>query len=350
MKSFAIMVGTEENTFFPRLFKEETIIFLLSIINGQRDGSDQLRLTFASCLGEYSEWLSVKPEYLGPCLNFLLHELQFSPKPAVAANSLTEMCSICQIQLSKHCDEVLDLCMNSLPKVPTHVQSKIIQSMLYIIQALDPSEASKRSKYIFENILIQLEGDIQLFVTVPETAEMWENLKLHLDFLSSFCKGSKHSPIEIEETETVELSPEDKLIGNRFIKVVEVLINRFSSEKEFFATIANVLVECTKCEIAIIYKQNVQILELCCKSFVATPIASIFNIFTSALIMSKKSMIEYETDIYYNTFINMIATYMDKWSLEFMHYEPDVTCEFFNLLESVFIILIRFYANYQIAC
>jgi hypothetical protein len=112
------------------------------------------------CFGNYAEWLANQPEHLPVCIEFLLFELANCEQPTAAAISMTELAALCQTPLSKHCDEVLNLCMSTLPSIPVHVQSKIIQSMLYIIQALPEKEARPRAKFILSGILDQLSQDV----------------------------------------------------------------------------------------------------------------------------------------------------------------------------------------------
>jgi hypothetical protein len=332
IKAFSETISSEELEYSPRLFSKQNIAFIQSVITQKRDGFEQLRLTLASCFGSYAEWLSGREEFLPNVFSFLLHELEFSKHPVTSALALTEMCSLCQVPLSKHCDEVLNLCMTTLPKIPEQVQSKIIQSMLYIIQALEADEAVRRSMFILESILSRLEETIQQ----QESPEARKMLILNLDFLRSFCKGSRKSVIDLDSYTDTTLSASDQLIGSKLHKALDYVLEKYIRDEEILTIVANVIVECMKCDVKSIEQQNYPFFQSTVRVFSNHPSASVLSIASNAIKTCKPGYLKTHKQNYFENCIQLIINFIQITSFEYMTAEPDVCYEFFLFLEAVF--------------
>jgi hypothetical protein len=337
LKCFSEAISIDESKWSPLLFNSSSLTYIQQLIGANRDGSKLLRLTLAACFGSYSEWLSNQPEFLPVSLNFLLQELANCDQPTSAAISLTELASLCQIPLSKHADEVLNLCMNSLPNIPAHVQSKIIQSMLYIIQPLPIEEAMPRSNFILNSIVDQLEQDIVIRKTSGNAVEVKESLELHLEFYKSFCKGSNKAIIDLDpSTLERQMTSTEALLGKRLLACFEQIFQLWIVEQDVLVKLCEVIKDSARCDNAIIMNHLSSFLRLLAVVFEAEQHSCFLSAAASIMAYSTTQLIGLSQNEYEECCNRLVCTFAEKCSsVSNMQQDPDVPFDFFEFFIEV---------------
>ncbi|KAJ3261699.1 Importin-13 [Boothiomyces macroporosus] len=335
-QAFSESIPSDESDFTPFIFSEKAIQSIQKVIGDQREGHKQLRVTFASVLGNFAEWLNMHTEPLSLCFNFLLSEMVNSHAPMTAASALTEICSVCQVPLSSYADEILNLCMTTLPNVHKHVQGKIIQSLSYVIQALPPAEAAPRLNYIIIGILDQIAGDITIRENEGDSDQLKDTLLFHLGFLKSFCKGASHHSPHHSPTRTsvidIELNEEEKQLGNRFVQVIGNIFRYWVSDLSITIEICIILKDAFKSEIKFIKAQSKIILEYISEAFNHAQHACLLSSAISVLPAINQSSAPNDTDLYPAS-IAICNTFSQKCTnLPFMEDNSDVIHEFYEFL------------------
>ncbi|KAJ3276978.1 hypothetical protein HDV01_000030 [Terramyces sp. JEL0728] len=336
LKAFSESIPSEESDYIPHIFSEKAIQAIQKLINDQIEGFKQLRTTFSSVLGNFAEWLNIHPEPLSLCFNFLLSEMVNSHAPMAAAAALTEICSVCQVPLSNYADEILNLCMSTLPNVHKHVQGKIIQSLSYIIQALPPSEAAPRLNYIIIGILDQIAGDITVRENEGDSEPLRDTLLFHLGFLKSFCKGaSHHSPHHSPTRSSLQdivLDEEETQLGNRFVQVIGNIFRYWVSDLSIVIEICIILKDAFKSEIKFIKAQSKIILEFISEAFNQAQHACLLSSAIAVLPAINQSSAPNDAALY-PACIAICNTFAQKCTnLSFMEDNSDVVHEFYEFL------------------
>jgi hypothetical protein len=336
LKCFAEAIDTEESKWIPVLFQQSSISTIQSIINANRDGSKQLRLSMSGCCGNYSEWLANHSDYLAPALNYLLHELEHCDQPTSAAIALTELASLCQVPLSKHADEVLNLCMNTLHTVPSNIQSRIIQSMLYIIQALPSQEALPRSRFMLAGIVEQLGQDLASWESSTNLDSQKDSLLLHLDFLKSFCKGCNQSIVELEVEVDIPLSNEDMEVTSKLLRIIETIFQRWLHELDVVQTVCEVIRDCTRCDNIIIKSLLPRLLPTLTAVFNLSQQSCVLSSATAILDHSTPQKIKLVQQEYDQSYTQLVVIFAEKCSsMEKMQQDPDIPFDFFEMFIAI---------------
>jgi hypothetical protein len=336
LKCFAEAINCEESRWIPVLFQESSISVIQAIVGASRDGFRQMRLTMAGCCGNYAEWLANHSEYLAPTLKYLLYELEHCDQPTSAAIALTELSSLCQIPLSKHADEVLNMCMSTLHTVPANIQSRIIQSMLSIIQALPSHEASPRSRFMLGGIVDQLGQDILQWQDSAEPEAQKESLLLHLDFLKSFCKGCNQSIVELEVDIDSSLSVEDMEVSSKLLQIIGAIFQRWLHELQIVQVTCEVIRDFTRCDNTIIKSILPRLLPTLTGAFSVNQQSCLLSSATAILDHSTPQKIQLVQQDYDQCYTQLVITFAEKCSsIEKMQQDPDVPFDFFEMLISI---------------
>jgi hypothetical protein len=100
--SEAVPLG--EEVYLPVIFGE-----LLPQL-AQRDLNEiRLRRTVVGLIAAYEEWFKFHPDYLLPCLNYLVNSLSLPAIAPAAANTLKSLCDMCRKKLVQHIDAFAEL-------------------------------------------------------------------------------------------------------------------------------------------------------------------------------------------------------------------------------------------------
>ena len=89
------------------------------------NGSEQhlaVRHTSVKLVGELGDWINHHPEYLEAILNWLLYGLREPKLASQAANSLSNICSQCQKQMTQHFTPLVHI-LNSLDSFKLKAQA-----------------------------------------------------------------------------------------------------------------------------------------------------------------------------------------------------------------------------------
>ena len=239
LKAFSETIPHEESKYLKILFSQNVVNYLSGLVEKKLDGYSQLRSTICKLFGSYGDWFAINEEYLSPAVTFLLGELQNSNTPISAATALTDLTSVCQKQLSKHCDQVLTMYFDVINKCPKEVQGKIIQSMISVVQPLKGQIATERTLFILNSILDNIQSDTTNF-----NGDM-SDLMHHVEFLTYFGKGSRHRVIEFD---IPEFSEEEKLACSRLIETIKCL-HIYLRDKDFASALTVALDEMAKSDV-----------------------------------------------------------------------------------------------------
>jgi DNA-binding NarL/FixJ family response regulator len=324
VKAFSETVSTEENQYIPILFSSDTVQFINSLIERKVDGYVQLRITLASLFGAYGDWLSEREHLLSPVLDFLLSELQNSPHPSAAANALTDLSSVCQTPLSKHCDAVLTMCFSALGRCPPILQGKIIQSMMAVIQPLGGQECISRSLYVLNGIIEQFYIDIQNSNAGINTRP---DVILHLEFLKSFAKGTRNRVVELEKN---AITPEEIEAGGRVLIIFQEIGQIACADNEIAMVLTETIREITKCDIGALQCIFPDIHLLCVEWFSRTGNAEYIVCCTAVLKFCPKTLRESRCQNFETAFDRLFGVI-----LQFQN-DPEVLAECFEFLSQVY--------------
>ncbi|KAJ3367666.1 hypothetical protein HDU91_001201 [Kappamyces sp. JEL0680] len=328
-KAFAESIAADEGVYTPMIFHESSLDLFQNLATSTRNGARILRLTVASMMGSFAEWLAVHPESLPKCVNFLVSELSASPNPSVAASSLVELCSICQVPLSKHCDEIMNLCLSILPLCSASVKGRVFQSMSYIVKALPQDEAGPRLSFLIGGIIDQVSQDLATIRnaggTTPATREA---LLMHLEFIKSFCKGGR---VDVDQRDG--LSPEDASLGARFLEMSESVLGFFVHDEPILQEMSLVLGDCAKAHFPFFQPHAAQLLRLTANAFLATRHAFLI---TSCTLLFRSIDFHSASTVVSKTAADVCCVFAEHFtSLTAMEASPDVVHEFFEFLWEV---------------
>lgn len=159
-RAFSESVSSDESQFVPAIFQESTFQAFIQVSRVGRNGSAIFRSTLAATIGNYAEWLASNTASLPICVNFLVGEVQTTNNPRIAASALVEVCSVCHDALSKHCDQVLQLCVTALNNCPSEIKGQIFHSISYIVKSLPANEASPRLVFLLDGIIDELSNEL----------------------------------------------------------------------------------------------------------------------------------------------------------------------------------------------
>ena len=97
------------------LFPEENenVPQVLDVVLNSTGQHLAVRHTSVKLVGELGDWINHHPDYLQSILNWLLYGLQEPKLASQAANSLTNICSQCQRQMTQHFEPLVHI-LNSL--------------------------------------------------------------------------------------------------------------------------------------------------------------------------------------------------------------------------------------------
>ncbi|KAJ3305067.1 hypothetical protein HDV03_001993 [Kappamyces sp. JEL0829] len=328
-KAFAESIAADEGVYTPMIFHESSLDLFQNLATSTRNGARILRLTVASMMGSFAEWLAVHPESLPKCVNFLVSELSASPNPSVAASSLVELCSICQVPLSKHCDEIMNLCLSILPQCSASVKGRVFQSMSYIVKALPQDEAGPRLSFLIGGIIDQVSQDLAIIRnaggTTPATREA---LLMHLEFIKSFCKGGR---VDVDQLDG--LSPEDASLGARFLEMSESVLGFFVHDEPILQEMSLVLGDCAKAHFHFFQPHAAQLLRLTANAFLATRHAFLI---TSCTLLFRSIDFHSASTVVSKAAADVCCVFAEHFtSLTAMETSPDVVHEFFEFLWEV---------------
>ena len=225
LKAFSETIPYDESKYLKLLFSQNTVDYLRNAVDKQFDGYFQLRNTVCRLFGSYGDWFANNGGFLSPAITFLIGELEHSSSPISAATALTDLTSVCQKELSKHCDHVLTLYFDVINKCPMEVQGKIIQSMISVVQPLKGDIATERTLFILNSIVDNIRNDLSAF-----SGDL-SCLIHHIGFLTYFAKGSRNTVIDIEDS---VISEAERKASQQLVEIF-IAFSRFIFEKDFTA-------------------------------------------------------------------------------------------------------------------
>jgi hypothetical protein len=337
LKAFTASIPAEENQIVPLIFEERTFLAVTNLINDKNNGSQQFRITLASTIGYLAEWFSANPDYLPSIFRFLINELSDCFNPVPAAMSLVEICCVCQSQLSDHCDEILNLCVQALSVASFNVKSRIFQAMSYITSALPTEEASPRILVMVGGIIAQLEQDlIMIDPSHPKKhMEPYNSIIIHIEYLKSFCKGSSSAPIGIELSESTEpLTEQEQITSVRFYEIISGLLDRFVDDLTILSELSMLLKECCKSGLSFIDAASVILLQKVASAFSRNPQSCLISTASSLFRRATNSSYQKTVDADLNTPCLEISQVFiaNGISLESLESYPDLIHEYFIFL------------------
>ncbi|KAK8844673.1 hypothetical protein IAR55_006522 [Kwoniella newhampshirensis] len=136
--SEAVPLGEERS--LPVLFGEQ-VLSPLSQRPPRGKGEERLRLTAVCLIQAYEEWFKFHPAHLLPVLSYLVPSLTSSSTISrSAADALKAICDMCRKKLVEHIGAFSEL-HGKIGDLGAEEQSKVIQAITSVIQALQPADA-----------------------------------------------------------------------------------------------------------------------------------------------------------------------------------------------------------------
>ncbi|WVF66636.1 hypothetical protein IAT40_001376 [Kwoniella sp. CBS 6097] len=166
--SEAVPLGEERS--LPILFGEQVLGQLCHRPSAGK-GEERLRLTVVCLIQSYEEWFKFHPEHLPPVLSYLVPSLtSASTISRSAADALKALCDMCRKKLVQHIGAFSEL-HGKIGDLGAEEQSKVIQGITSVIQALAPMDAIGPVEGIISPILSRISNAIQAYSTDPSNAQ-----------------------------------------------------------------------------------------------------------------------------------------------------------------------------------
>lgn len=205
----AVPLGEDKS--LPIIFSNDVINRLLSR-GGQSLGEERLRLTVVCMIRAYEEWFKFHPEFLLPVLNYLVPSLTSSHLVSrSAADSLKALCDICRQKLVPHIGAFSEL-HSKIGDLGPEEQTKVIEGITSVIQALEPTEAVGPVQGILGPIVDRLGDAVRIAQSNP--AEAANALVPAMNALTACFKGLSPS-----DDDMFDLTESDESARNESITV-----------------------------------------------------------------------------------------------------------------------------------
>lgn len=205
----AVPLGEDKH--LPIIFSNDVVNRLLSR-GGHGMGDERLRLTFVCTIRAYEEWFKFHPEYLLPVLSYLVPSLTSSHLVSrSAADSLKALCDICRQKLVPHIGAFSEL-HSKIGDLGPEEQTKVIEGITSVIQALRPTEAVGPVQGILGPIVDRLGAAVQVAQSNP--AEAANALVPAMNALTACFKGLSPS-----DDDMFDLSEDDETERNQGIAI-----------------------------------------------------------------------------------------------------------------------------------
>nr|XP_019048282.1 hypothetical protein I302_02051 [Kwoniella bestiolae CBS 10118]OCF27212.1 hypothetical protein I302_02051 [Kwoniella bestiolae CBS 10118] len=158
--SEAVPLGEEKS--LPILFGEQ-ILGQLAHRPIRGKGEERLRLTVVCLIQSYEEWFKFHPVHLPPVLSYLVPSLTSSTTISrSAADALKALCDMCRKKLVEHIGAFAEL-HGKIGDLGPEEQSKVIQGITSVIQALAPADAVGPVEGIISPILSRIAQSLQQY-------------------------------------------------------------------------------------------------------------------------------------------------------------------------------------------
>ncbi|WRT63297.1 uncharacterized protein IL334_000202 [Kwoniella shivajii] len=210
--SEAVPLGEEKS--LPILFGEQVLGQLAQRpIRGK--GEERLRLTVVCLIQSYEEWFKFHPAHLPPVLSYLVPSLSSSSTISrSAADALKALCDMCRKRLVEHIGAFADL-HGKIGDLGAEEQSKVIQGITSVIQALAPADAVGPVEGIISPILLRISLSLQQYSVDPSNAR--SSLVQSTAALTACFKGLSPSEDDMFDTtdEGDEAAREEAILAVR---------------------------------------------------------------------------------------------------------------------------------------
>ncbi|WWC85404.1 uncharacterized protein L201_000267 [Kwoniella dendrophila CBS 6074] len=166
--SEAVPLGEEKS--LPILFGDQ-ILGQLAHRPTRGKGEERLRLTVVCLIQSYEEWFKFHPAHLPPVLSYLVPSLTSSSTISrSAADALKALCDMCRKKLVEHIGAFAEL-HGKIGDLGPEEQSKVVQGITSVIQALNPPDAVGPVEGIISPILTRISQALQHYSTDPANAQ-----------------------------------------------------------------------------------------------------------------------------------------------------------------------------------
>nr|XP_031862141.1 uncharacterized protein CI109_002554 [Kwoniella shandongensis]KAA5529213.1 hypothetical protein CI109_002554 [Kwoniella shandongensis] len=166
--SEAVPLGEEKS--LPVLFGEQ-VLGLLSQRPPRGKGEERLRLTVVCLIQAYEEWFKFHPAHLLPVLSYLVPSLTSSTTISrSAADALKALCDMCRKKLVEHIGAFSEL-HGKIGDLGAEEQSKVIQAITSVIQALQPGDAIGPVEGILNPIIDRINQAVSAVQQDPVNAQ-----------------------------------------------------------------------------------------------------------------------------------------------------------------------------------
>ncbi|WWD06250.1 hypothetical protein V865_004336 [Kwoniella europaea PYCC6329] len=166
--SEAVPLGEDKS--LPILFGEQ-ILGQLAHRPIRGKGEERLRLTVVCLIQSYEEWFKFHPSHLPPVLSYLVPSLTSSTTISrSAADALKALCDMCRKKLVEHIGAFAEL-HGKIGDLGPEEQSKVIQGITSVIQALAPGDAVGPVEGIISPILSRIAQALQQYSVDPTNAQ-----------------------------------------------------------------------------------------------------------------------------------------------------------------------------------
>ncbi|WVQ82597.1 hypothetical protein IAT38_004727 [Cryptococcus sp. DSM 104549] len=166
--SEAVPLGEDQS--LPILFGEQ-VLGLLSQRPLGGVGEERLRLTVVCLIQSYEEWFKFHPTHLLPVLSYLVPSLTSSSIISrSAADALKALCDMCRKRLVEHIGAFSEL-HGKIGDLGDEEQSKVIQAITSVIQALSPPDAIGPVEGIVSPIIERINAAVSTARSNPVDAQ-----------------------------------------------------------------------------------------------------------------------------------------------------------------------------------
>jgi hypothetical protein len=128
-------VPTDEGEVLPFIFSSEFLGRLPST------GSQRVRLTAVSLVGDYASWLHLHPAFVPGAVELLVPALSEPALCVEAAKSLKRVCDLCRHSLTGHVGPLAGLYDQVAERIEPEEKAKVLEAVVSVVQALPPAEA-----------------------------------------------------------------------------------------------------------------------------------------------------------------------------------------------------------------
>ncbi|OXG35215.1 hypothetical protein C367_00450 [Cryptococcus neoformans Ze90-1] len=205
--SEAVPLGEDQS--LPALFGEQVLGLLTQRPTGGL-GEDRLRLTIVCLIQSYEEWFKFHPTHLAPCLSYLVPSLTSRSHSISrsAADALKALCDMCRKKLVEHIGAFSEL-HGKIGDMGSEEQSKVIQGISSVIQALPPKEAIGPVEAIVNPIIDRMQAAVSASHT--NAVEAQPLLIQTINSLTACLKGLSPSDDEIFDAVDDEDQKEEEM-------------------------------------------------------------------------------------------------------------------------------------------